>query len=293
MSAGYVLGSIEMTVPDERGNPATARGILVLLRILRILIDIQHRSLLRRTFSSSARAPDQTQCIHKEYIDPRSSTLQPPDFHLWERVDTSLLRVEANAPRREADTTKISVQPKVAPPDRNMSGPAFRPGQDPLFDQNAIAKDFDSCSLDALRNTVWKKHFEGTIGIHHVFDVRNSYRHLASVAFRDRAQLRGSFEMAACLQSNAKAQTDTDRFEIDDATGHVRSLIVLEATLSPQASVASADLRPYLVDSTALLTTLMRAVFAGTLAELVDAQDCAAKGTGATGARGRTNFARC
>jgi len=172
-----------------------------------------------------------------------------------------------------------------------MSSPAFRPGKDPLFDQNAITIDVDSCSLYALRDAVGKKNLERTIRIHHVFDVRDPYRHLASVAFRDRLQPWGSFEMTACLQSNAKTQADADRFEIDDAAHQIRTLIVLEATLFPQTLVASTNRRADVVDSTTPFVALMHAVFTGTFIELVDAQNRAAKRTWAARPRRSTTFA--
>ena len=143
-----------------------------------------------------------------------------------------------------------------------------------------------------MQNTFGKEDLKRTIRIHHIFDVRDAYGHLASVTFSDRKELGGSFETPANPQTNSETQTYADRLQIDDATRRVRTLIVLEAALPPQALVASADRRARLVDSAAHAGALMRTIIAGALAEFVDAQHRAAKRAGTARPQCRATFAR-
>ena len=121
----------------------------------------------------------------------------------------------------------------VAPPDRDAPEPAFGPGQDDLVDQDVIAIDVDSLAFDTVENAFGKQYLKWAIGIHHVFGVGDPHGHLVSIAPRDRVELGRSFEISPLLDSNSKSQADTDRLEVDDATGRIRTFIILEAALTP------------------------------------------------------------
>lgn len=152
-------------------------------------------------------------------------------------------------------------------------------------------------ALDPLLDAVGQQDPKGSIGIHHVLGVADPHGHLFTVALGDRLQRRRGIKGPSPRLANRQPQPDARRLEIDDATEAVGSLVVLESTLEPEAAIAAADRRPRRVDAAAsdrrsrpgrsraarwmstirTYTSLMEAVDAGWLGELLDAQDRAAE----------------
>jgi hypothetical protein len=125
--------------------------------------------------------------------------------------------------------------------------------------------------------TLGQQHAEGSVRIQNVLRIGHSNRHFFAVATGDRVQRGGIVEGACAHLANRKPNARTAGFEIHDAAGRIRALVVFQATLEPEASIASTDRRARRVDAAAAGPALMRAVLTSGLCEFVDAKHRATK----------------
>jgi hypothetical protein len=180
-----------------------------------------------------------------------------------------------------------SLQPTAAPPNRCTSTETFRPRKNSLFDEYAVLVDVDSLSRDPLFPAPREQHAKGAIGIHHVHGVVDSNGHLVSVPLGDRLESGRRIESAFPHFANSESKTDADGFEVNDPPGVVRSFIVFEPALQPQAPIAATNLGAGCMNAAALFAALMQAVSTGGFGEFIDAQYRAAMRTRPTGSHRR------
>ena len=143
-----------------------------------------------------------------------------------------------------------------------------------------------------MLETLREQDAKGSIRIVEVDVIRDSDGHFIAVSRSNSLQCLRVVKRSRPHFANRKLYGRTDRFEIDDAEGLVRSFVVFEPPLEPEAMIATTDRRARFMNATPAFTLLVRAVVSGGFPQFVDAQDCAAKGTRPAGALSGATSAR-
>lgn len=136
--------------------------------------------------------------------------------------------------------------------------------------------DLGPLAFDTMFDALCEQHAKRAVRIHHVAAVADANGHLFAISRGDALQRGGGIEGAGADLADPELDAYAPGFEIDDAAGPIRSLVVLEAALQPETSICATDGRTGRVDTAAPGAALMDAVATGGFGEFIDAQDRAA-----------------